>query len=355
MGLREFYGSWSAAVLILILSGCFPFRAGLSETPTVLEESWVSEWSEEDNIDSPAVWHGSAGQHWIIATAKSTHQLVVYDAGDGRLLRRVGGAGTGSGRLMRPNGVAVVENMLLVVERDNHRVQAFALPDFSPAGEFGADVLRRPYGIALAADTADSSYKVYVTDNYLTDSGALPPKSKLGARVRSFTLFLDGQRVHASVGEAFGDTLGDGCLRRVESIAVDPLRQWLVIAAEQERVLKIYGTDGRFRKRAGAGIIMHEPEGIALHRCPDGGGYWVVADQASTDSRFLVFRREDFTYVGAFAGQVTAETDGVALTQRSFDRFSGGAFYATHRDKGVGAFDWDRVLAGLGLDPACGG
>ncbi len=338
--------------LVTTISGCA--SGMLSASSVVVGETWMSPWSQEDNIDSPAVWHGPAGQHWVIATAKSTHQLLVYDARDGRLLRRAGNAGSGAGQLLRPNGITIVDDMALVVERDNHRVQAFALPDLVPAGEFGADVLRRPYGIAAAPDTTAGTYRVFITDNYMTASGEIPPDGDLGERVRSFIVTVDREAVRAEAAIVFGDTTGPGCLRQVESVGVDPLQQRLVIVEELEGALKIYGMDGRFRDLVvGGDVFRRQPEGIALHGCANGRGYWIVADQAPTENRFLLFRRDDFAYLGAFEGSVTAHTDGVALTQPHFGQFSGGAFYAVHDDGGVAAFDWARVLSDLNLDPEC--
>ena len=51
--------------------------------------------------------------------------------------------------LERPNGIAVVDDLAFVVERDNHRIQAFTLPDFTSVGTFGASVLRLPYGLVV--------------------------------------------------------------------------------------------------------------------------------------------------------------------------------------------------------------
>ena len=53
---------------------------------------------------------------------------------------------------------------------------------------------------------------------------------------------------------------------------------------------------------------------------------------------------------GAFSGAVTANTDGVALTGRSFGPFSRGAFYAVHDDGNVAAFDLAEIVRALGLD-----
>ena len=45
----------------------------------------------------------------------------------------MGSSGNAPGQLSRPNGIATVDDKyVFVVERDNHRVQMFALPDFQP-------------------------------------------------------------------------------------------------------------------------------------------------------------------------------------------------------------------------------
>ncbi len=80
--------------------------------------------------------------------------------------------------------------------------------------------------------------------------------------------------------------------------------------------------------------------------------YWLATDQDEVDNRFLVLDRENLGGRGAFSGAVTANTDGVALTGRSFGPFSRGAFYAVHDDGNVAAFDLVEILAALGLDCA---
>ena len=43
-------------------------------------ESYVSAESPEDELDSLATWPAADGRTWLIASAKSTHRVVVYDA-----------------------------------------------------------------------------------------------------------------------------------------------------------------------------------------------------------------------------------------------------------------------------------
>src|SRR5690606_17347306 len=86
-------------------------------------ERWLTPRNESDNVDSVAVWHSRTGDHWLLATAKATDVLLVYDAVNGAPLRRVGGSGSGLGEFRRPNGVTVMQDLAFIVERDNARVQ----------------------------------------------------------------------------------------------------------------------------------------------------------------------------------------------------------------------------------------
>src|SRR5690606_15347791 len=88
----------------------------------VIDEAFQSTMTPEDNIDSVASWTAPDGAVWVIATAKSTDRLVVYDGHTGQTLRTVGSLGAGEGEFDRPNGVAVADDLAFVVERDNHRV-----------------------------------------------------------------------------------------------------------------------------------------------------------------------------------------------------------------------------------------
>jgi 3-phytase len=314
-----------------------------------IAESWQSPLFPNDDLDSLAVWHGSSGDHWIIATAKASHRLLVFDASTGSLLKEIGGPGSGPGEFQRPNGIAVEKNFVIVVERDNHRLQVLALPDFSPKGSMGAGDLTRPYGIAVLPNL-----NLFVTDNYqapeLASDANETLAGMLGRRVRHYSFSLGNKggfesKLHAS----FGDTQKPGVLWKVETIAADPENNRLLIADELEKVLKVYSLDGQFAGTVmGEGVFRFEPEGAALLRCGE-EGYWIACDQEDTQSYFRVFERRSLEYVGTFVGEKTANTDGVALTQTAFGSFSRGAFFAIHDDSAVSAFDLNEIFKGLGL------
>lgn len=353
---------WAArfALVVAGLTACggerdsLPATAASDSVPT-LSEAWVSEIDTLDNVDGPAIWFSDSGPR-IIASAKATDVLIVYDAVTGATLRRVAGPGAGLGELDRPNGVLVLgDSLLLVVERDNHRVQAFRLPSFESAGVFGASELLLPYGLAAYAPQA-GVYRVYVTDNYEEPEDSVPPLSRLGRRVRVYDIAVRGNGLSSRLVNTFGDTTDAGAIRIAESIQLDPANDRLVIAEEDESrtEIKEYTLDGRFTGRVfGRGQFTQQAEGIALWTCGDSAGYWVTTDQGPVANTFHLFDRQTLAHLGAFRGAITNTTDGVALTQRAVGPHQSGMFFTAHFDAAISAFGWREIADATGAAATC--
>ncbi|MGP1667157.1 MAG: hypothetical protein ACTS5I_14890, partial [Rhodanobacter sp.] len=134
-----------------------------ADNSPVVKEAFITASAEQDNIDSVASWHAPDGSARLYATAKQADAVRVYDAETGKSIGSIGTPGSGAGQLSRPNGISVIDDRLFVVERDNHRVQVFALPGGEPLGSFGDDVLKKPYGLWVRP--IDGGYDVDVTDD----------------------------------------------------------------------------------------------------------------------------------------------------------------------------------------------
>ncbi|WP_447730059.1 phytase [Pseudoxanthomonas suwonensis] len=325
----------------------------------VVGEAFVTVATPEDNIDSPASWLQD-GRLMLVATAKQSDRLVVYDGRTGERLREVGAPGDGPGQLRRPNGVATVDDRYaFVVERDNHRVQMFALPGFEPLLGFGADELVQPYGLWVRR--AGEGYEVLVSDAYMAGEDAagediVPPLEQLDRRFRRFIVVPAGDGWRARATGAFGDTSAAGAIRVPESLFGDPDNDRLLVAEEDVPTgtrLREYDLQGRYRGRdVGASQYRAQAEGIALLRCADGSGWWVGSDQFADRTVFHLFDRRSLAHAGSFAGEVTGLTDGIWLDERGDARFPQGVLYASHLDQAVAAFDWRDIAAALSL-PEC--
>jgi 3-phytase len=360
----------AALALALLTAGCtapgardpssrvMPARVFGAEAASV-PESFMTPETVADEIDSVASWQSPEGQTWLIATAKETHLLVVYDGDTGRELRRFGERGDGPGQFNRPNGIAVRGDLLFVVERDNHRVQLLRLPDFSPVGLVGAEQLRSPYGLWLT-ETAPGELEMLVTDSFMADyrTETVPPLPELDQRVKRYRLrFTGGTLAGVDYTGHFGDTTEAGALRMVESIAGDTAHDRLLIAEEDVRVgttLRVYTLGGEYTRRSlPRERFKAQAEGVALWTCADGSGYWITTDQSSDLTVFHVFDRRELGYLGSFTGGKVALTDGIWLQQAATARFPAGVLYAAHDDRGVGAFDWRDIARALELRTAC--
>ena len=127
-------------------------QSGASLAPAVIAEAYLTlPVGVDANIDSVAVWR-KGSPALLLATAKTGNVIYVHDASTGASIRSFGSTGTGAGELRRPNGILVLDDYAFVVERDNHRVQVFALPGGQPVMTFGDVDLRRPYGITGFVD-----------------------------------------------------------------------------------------------------------------------------------------------------------------------------------------------------------
>lgn len=366
--------TWVFGFVILSVGLCLPATADAqSSVGDTLDVPEVFQTPRNvwDNVDTPAVWHGPDGQHWLLTTAKSGDVIRVHDATTGAPIRRVGEEGNKLGQFKRPNAVTVVDDLMIVVERDNRRVQIFSLPTFASLGAFGTpldwhrevgegeDALRLPYGATAYQEGTDDGtpvYRLYVTDAYAQPDESVPPAAELGRRVKQYRFKVeDGTMRHQHV-ENIGATSGPGMLKVVESIWADPENNRLLIAEEKEgeAQIKIYTLDGEFTgDTIPSQYFQSEAEGIILYECTDRGGYWLTTDQSEQSNTFHVFERRSMDHVGSFRGETVTNTDGIFVTEEAFGPFRRGAFYAVHNDGNTVAMDWTDIADGLGLSSSC--
>ncbi|WP_269523661.1 hypothetical protein [Coraliomargarita parva] len=339
----------------LTLAGMLACQSLFSAEPVEIKEVFFTTDQSRENIDSPAVWHGPNGEHLLFATSKAGHSVNVFDAVNGAMIQRVGGLGIELGQFNRPNGIWIIEDLMLVVERDNHRVQVLRIPEMQPLISFGEEELIKPYGLYVQPHS-EGEYEVYVTDNYETVTGDTPPDSELGHRVQVYHLQREGRTAEAEWIRSFGETKGEGRLFVVESIYGDPGQDRLLIAEELEddakgRRVKIYNMAGQYSGQTmGAGIFQAQVEGIALYPTGVDSGFWIVTDQSRDTNLFHCFDRQSLQHLGTVKGERTLNTDGIWVTTEAMPRFPRGTFYACDNDRAISAFDMKEVLSALGLD-----
>ena len=187
-------------------------------SPVLIPQVFQTQEWPEDEIDSLAVWRKEGEQPLLFITGKRTDQIYVCDAATGILVNTFGSPGTEPGQLKRPNGIAVFQDYLIIVERDNHRIQVFSLPQFESVLIFGEEELKYPYGIALIP--TPQGVDLFITDNY-----SIIQKKQYQERIKHYRLLIQDKSIQAEFVKSFGDQDGTGRLNFVESITSDPLKE----------------------------------------------------------------------------------------------------------------------------------
>jgi 3-phytase len=317
--------------------------------------AWTSSGTTYGTTDSLAACATSDGRALVFATAKKAGRIDIFDANTGRFVGSHGCTGSAVGQFRHPNGVVAVRlprsassgqstsdvAAILVVERDNARVQAFWADDLGPAGCFGQAELQRPYGGA-ASTRADGTY-LYVTQADVPADRA----------VCIYRLTTAGAEISATFVRAFGDSSGRGVLHEAESVLVDDRMGRVLLCDEdkRQRNVKVYTTDGTFTGQTfGDGLIAGDPEGLALFA--DGtGGFVIVTDQRKDITIWHVFDRRTYEHLGDFTGTPPiANTDGICLYPQALGQFTYGALFAVNNDADVHAYslaDITRAVAAM--------
>lgn len=308
-----------------------------------ITQVWASSGVTMRETDSLAAIPYPDGRVKLFATSKAAHRIDRFDAATGKFERSIGGPGRRLGEFQLPNGIASVRFdpvgrdagkrpatwLLLVVERDNARVQAIWPDDLSPAGFFGITELRRPYGLTI-------SHQPDGVFCYVTDTRVRPEET-----VRMYRLTLVGRELRGTFIRSFGAASGPGVIHEAESIAVDERLKRVYVCDESPdaKDVKVYALDGRYLDHTfGSGLIEGDPEGIAVVDDAKSGCV-VLTDRRAKITIWHLFEQTTLHYLGAFTGEpAISNTDGISVFADSFGRFEGGAMFAVNDDRDIRAY-----------------
>ncbi len=318
-----------AFALLASINVIVPLFASLGKPP-----------EDHGTMDSIALYAASdPNQSIVFVTDKDESYIEMHSPVTKQYLGRIGGAGNTAGKLLYPNGVGVAygvqtgggkKDLLFIVERDNHRVSIFSLPDKKFLAHFGASELKQPYGIAFY-------WKGNELQAWITETDTSPD------RVYVYRILAEGASVKGVLDFSF-ETAG-----YLESIVIDPVSQRALICDEGDgHDVMVYDLQGKLVTRFGKGLFVNEPEGIVIYDLGNGEGYIIVSDQNANPTEYEVFDRKTYRGLGHFSGPTTT-TDGIALTQAALPNLPKGSFYAMHSDDVVHIYDWAEIAKALSL------
>jgi 3-phytase len=328
------------ASFVLVLLACADSRPRNALPPAIdsaslrvparVGELFVALADSQAELSGLAYWAPVEGDRRILASSPAENAIQLREAADGSLISEYRRAGSGAGAVREPVGLATLDSIAFIVERGNHRVQAFRLPGFETIGVFGAEELIAPEWIALLRQGA--SIDAYVSDREAAASG---PDTAIATRIRLFRIDVGGNRIAAGLMRSFGHDAGLG---HVTSIAIDSARDRVLVADRVAGVIVFSLAGDRLGLTIPVIAFSGGPTALALRPCGREAGHWIVTDTAQS---FHVFDRITLAPVTRFWGRTLAPTAGVQVIDAA--RPSGAKVIAVHARRGIGALEWSVI------------
>ncbi|MGH7502224.1 MAG: hypothetical protein ACREL7_10760 [Longimicrobiales bacterium] len=307
--------------------------------PARVEELFVARADSQSDLSGLASWAVDGSQQWLLTTAPASNSIQVRRESDGSLVSEYRRTGRGAGALREPVSLAVVDSFAFVVERGNHRVQAFRLPGFESAGSFGAEELIAPQWIAMVQQ--GDAIDLYVSDREDAGVEGAPP----GALIRLFRVTRLGDRFQAGLMRSFGTDAGLG---DVAAIAIDSVHDRVLVADRNVGVVAFSLAGDAVGMSIPANVFAGAPTALALHRCGRDAGHWLVTDTAHS---FHVFDRATLVPATRFWGRTLSPTADILVIPGA--QPDGSILISIHARHSIGALAWSAIADSIPALRSC--
>ena len=340
---RACWGAATAASLCWAVAACAPAPPAAHavavltpdvryRNPAVVDQDDMCIWVDEQD----------SSRSTLIASDKSADRLFVYDL-DGQLLQTLDLDKPGN--IDTRPGFRLAGKTVSIVAVNSRLTRLLAVYAVDPASRLLTRVddggiptgAEENYGSCLYRSPATGAFFAFVTH-------------KSGEIVEIALVDHDGKVSGRRVKDFGGRSITEGI------VADDALG--VVYNAEEQAGIWAWGaepgdmTAPALIARVGEHGLTADVEGLALYLGPSGQGYLLASSQGS--STMLAYgRTPPHTFVGAFAVDGSAETDGIDVWAGPLgERYPHGAFFAhngAHAPYGIDGLRWERVASALKL------
>ena len=240
--------------------------------------TWKSDIYHNYNVDSIAVINNH-----VLVTSKEKHLILILDNSTGRLIEKWYG-------FNRPNGILAFDKYVLIIERDNTRVQLFEYPTKKLLDTWGNGILKKPYGGTFKK--LNNGYQILVTDDTTKTIYSIIYKFKDGVLTR------DSSNIWKKLSFA----------TKLESLYYDSSKDILLVADEAREIVLIYDFKSKsIIDNFGERILTGEPEGISKWK-----EYYIITNQSKSDNKFYIIN-QDFDIVHILKINGVSNTDGICV------------------------------------------
>ena len=200
---------------VIVLSGCgaVGVRQGTVADNTAIESAFFTSMGSKIDRATVSFHRAEDGSYRAVAPVKGTDTIVIYDAEKTSEVRKFGASGLEKGQFGTPVDTESLDNLLFVLERSNHRIQVFHLPEMKSFGFFGEDRLTAPARMALYR-IENGAYYLYVSDT-------IDRNGESTDYILRFSVSRGVNTIHGTYLKTFGYSPDSGYLNNVQSIDID--------------------------------------------------------------------------------------------------------------------------------------
>jgi 3-phytase len=106
-------------------------------------------------------------EYWLFILSQDSNKIFILNALSGKYIKSLGSHGDAIGQFDTPSDMSIYDDYLFILERDNHRIQIFSLPELKFVGIIGEVELTAPNCLETIKLRKDNKNYccVYVGDN----------------------------------------------------------------------------------------------------------------------------------------------------------------------------------------------
>jgi 3-phytase len=239
-----------------------------------------------------------------------------------------------------PDGIAVIDDVVIVVERERHRVQVLRLPDYQSLGFIGEEELIQPAGLYVYS-VVPGYYHLYITDESDPLEDEPPTDGDARHRIKHYTFSVRNEVVKSVLSRSFG-IVGDPGMPypdNLTAIAFDPdaLRSdneedFLRMNSWMPEEMDEPGAPGQYKTAEFRQVGLSDSLEAAIQ------GY-----DRDKNSSFKLGGTVNYRYIESFSGTGGDRIDDNAMTRENFEDFPDELSYAVHEDGSVSSFAWKDI------------
>ena len=248
--------------------------------------SWKTLCHSKTNINKLKWWYNKySKEYWLFVLSNDSNKIFILNALSGKYIKSLGAYGDKVGEFDKPIDMVIYDDYLMVLEKDNHRVQVFSLPELIYIGFIGEIELSNPQCIeSVKLKKNDKEFCcLYIGDNL---------DNKPSRRKCYFRFIFEINKMGIYDIETLKiEPDNKGELGLIESIKFDSVNDNLFIVDKLAKDIKIFNFENNYKETILKDGFKGEPGDIDLVKDTNRGMLF-VGDFSRLDNFFHIYSRD---------------------------------------------------------------